>query len=28
MGNPECQGNYEYVMKKWKKIQRKRQPVT
>jgi len=28
MGNPECQGNYDYVMKKWKKIQRKRQPVT
>ena len=20
MGSPECQGNYEYVMKKWKKI--------
>ena len=28
MGNPECQGDYKYVMKKWKKIQRKRQPVT
>jgi hypothetical protein len=28
MGNPECQGNYDYIMKKWKKIQRKRQPVT
>ena len=20
MGSPECQGSYEYVMKKWKKI--------
>ena len=28
MGNPECQGNYDYVMKKWKKIQKKRNRVT
>jgi hypothetical protein len=20
MGSPECQGSYEYVMKKWEKI--------
>ena len=28
MGNPECQGNYDYVMKKWEKIQKKRNRVT
>ena len=28
MGTVEAQGSYEYVMKKWKEIQRKRQPVT
>ncbi len=28
MGNPECQGNYDYVMKKWKEIFGKFVPVT
>jgi hypothetical protein len=28
MGNPECQGNYDYVMKNWKKIHGKFVPVT
>ena len=28
MGSVECQGNYDYVMKKWEKIQRKHQSVT
>jgi hypothetical protein len=28
MGFPECQGNYDYVMKKWKEIFGKSVPVT
>ena len=28
MGTVEAQGSYEYVMKKWKKIQKKRNRVT
>ena len=28
MGNPECQGNYDYIMKKWKEIFGKPVPVT